>query len=82
MSGEGLRVDSDTLERGSRASAQAPTQGAEELWAFNFTAEPDACSCTEMGVLFTKWREAQSRQDAEAALGRDPRPEGSHKVRV
>lgn len=34
VSGEGLRVDSDTLERGSRVSAQAPTQGAEELVGF------------------------------------------------
>lgn len=37
---------------------------------------------SEMGTLFTSGRGAQDRQDADAASGRDPRSEGSHKVRV
>lgn len=36
---------------------------------------------SEMGTLLTSGGGAKGRQDADAAPGRDPRSEGSHKVR-
>lgn len=43
-----LSIGPDSISQSPHASKRQ-----KNLWAFNFNAESDACSCAEMGALFT-----------------------------